>query len=110
LESTDGKREVFNRRTAHTKNAPKGPFRAIPKGCASVPNCDIDSNDWRVEKPVKPCHIDFYESRQDKFIVEARRAGMSNRQILEELDWPVGGTSNGKLNAVFGKYGVGTDS
>ena len=77
---------------------------------ASVPKANITPGDWRTEKPAKSQITDFYDSRQDKFIIEARRAGMSNRQILDELNWPVGGTSNKKLHAVFGKYGMGTDS
>jgi len=97
-------------RPARPQNTRKGPLEAICAERASVPNGDVDSGDWRAEKPAKPRITDFFESRQDKFIIEARRAGMSNRQILDELKWPVGGTSNKKLHAVFGKYGMGTDS
>ena len=97
-------------RPARPQNTRKGPLEAICAACASVPKVDTAKDDWRAEKPAKPRITDFFESRQDKFIIEARRAGMSNRQILDELNWPVGGTSNKKLHAVFGKYGMGTDS
>lgn len=74
-----------------------------------MPDIDIAEDDWRAEKPAKHQITDFYESRQDKFIIEAQRAGLSRRKIFEALNWPVGGTSNKKLNAVFEKYGIGTE-
>lgn len=92
----------------HTENAQKGPFEPLPERCAGVRNGDIALHDWRAEKPVSQQITDFYESKQDKKIVDAHRAGKSNRQIIKELDWSMGGDSNQKINAVLKKYGMRT--
>jgi len=75
-----------------------------------VPDYKNNPNDWRSEEPKKPEITDFYESKAEKYIVEAHRAGVSRRKMFEELGWPVGGRSNEKINNILYKYGVGTDS
>jgi uncharacterized membrane protein len=94
------------RRTAHPKNTHNGPFEAIPKKCAGAPDENLDPQDWRSEKHKKPIITDYYESRRDKFIVEAHCAGKSKRTICEDLKMSSGGTANAEINKILEKYGV----
>jgi hypothetical protein len=94
------------RRTAHPKNTHNGPFGAIPEQCASAPESDIDSQNRRTEKAEKPAVADFYESKKDKIIVEAHRAGESKRSICDALKMSSGGTANAEINRVLKKYGI----
>ncbi len=91
-------------RTPHTENVQKGPSQPLLEVCAGVRGVrsdDIGPDDWRAEKPVI---TDFFESKQEKIIVEMKRGGKSNRKIMEKLDMSIGGDSNGKIRTVLEKY------
>jgi len=98
------------RRTAHRKNTPNGPFEAIPKKCAGAPKANFDPQDWRSEKPENPIITDYYESKRDKIVIEAHRAGKSKRAICEELKMSSGGTANAEIKKILEKYGVSAGS
>jgi hypothetical protein len=94
------------RRTAHQKNTHNDPFEAIPKQCAGAPEANLGLRDWRSEKHEESIIMEVYESKKDKIIVEAHRAGKSKRAICEMLKMSSGGTANAEINRVLEKYGI----
>lgn len=94
------------RRAAHQKNTHSGLFEAIPKQCAGAPEANLGLRDWRSEKHEESIIMEVYESKKDKIIVEAHRAGKSKRAICEMLKMSSGGTANAEINRVLEKYGI----
>jgi hypothetical protein len=93
---------------AHRAHRHAGGKNGNSPKCAAVPLGVDYAPDATPTEPEKPQTTDFYESREEKYIITAHRAGTSRRKIFEALKWPVGGRSNEKLNGILKKYGVGT--
>jgi hypothetical protein len=77
------------------------------RGCAGAPAGLEYDPDATPEEPAKPQTTDFYESRTEKIIIEAHRAGHSKRAICEMLGMSSGGTASAEINRVLRKYSVG---